>query len=156
MFPLAVSYVSIRLRCRSPDQRYLLLRLTIPCESPPSRPPISSGTLPSGREPSPKAYTSCFSGVAGHPPPELRYIVDPIWTPPHPAGRTASLGSDPVLDMGVVVMSKMARPPPRGVTKTYWLFFSIIGQIGAMSGSAPPDSKAARATTSLTVNFLFA
>src|SRR2546422_6429654 len=43
---------------------------------------------------------------------------DPIWTPPHPAGLTASLGSDPVLDMGVVVMSKMTSPPPRGDRKS--------------------------------------
>src|SRR2546422_3314742 len=84
---------------------------------------------------------------------------DPIWTPPHPAGLTASLGSDPVLDMGVVVMSKMTSPPPRGVTKTNWLFFSIIGQIGAMSESPEPVSKDAKATTSVdgfTVNFLLA
>src|SRR5437870_10248851 len=78
----------------------------MPCESPPSRPPIRMGTDTSGSDMVVKLYTSWFSGVAGQPPPELRYMWVPIWTPPHPAGLTASLVSDPEGVRGLVARSK--------------------------------------------------
>src|SRR2546428_12666738 len=120
----------------------------MPCESPPSRPPIRMGTDTSGSDMVVKLYTSWFSGVAGQPPPELRYMWVPIWTPPHPAGLMASLVSDPEGVRGLVARSKTTRPPPRGVTKTNCLLFSTMGQIGDMSGS-PAASKGASATTSV-------
>src|SRR5436309_12443259 len=129
----------------------------MPCESPPSRPPIRMGTDTSGSDMVVKLYTSWFRGVAGHPPPELRYMFVPIWTPPHPAGLTADSDRVPIRNIGVDVMSNTASPPPRGVTNTNWLLFSVIGQMGAASGRI--GSIALRATMSLAgviVNFLLA
>ena len=88
-----------------------------------------------GADPVPETFTGL--------PPELTNIDVPSCVPPHPFPFTVATSYSPTMRIGVCRASMTNMPPPRSVTNVYALFWSMIGQIGQLSGRTPAASQGA-------------